>query len=391
MFKDTRMDHGRILIVEDEAIIGKEIELSLKGLGYEVLGVVSTGEEAVERALRERPDLVVMDIMLAGDMDGTEAAAEIRRQSHIPIVFSTAYTDDETLARVKPTAPYGYLIKPFDQTDLRITVETALYKSGMEEKLRISEQRLRQAQKLEAVGTLASGIAHDFNNILSAIIGYSEMGLSKVNDADPLHKMFDRIHKAGRRAKNLVQQLLEFSRPAGVDLASVDLGPLVLEVLDMLSPSLPTGVRTEVSLPEGPCLVKVDSTQMHQVVLNLLKNAADSMVQGGGLLSVSLVMGSQADPEAAVCLPMFDRQIEVGDQDCTCVKLEVRDTGCGMGEVVRSRAFDPFFTTKASGEGTGMGLAVVHGIIQSYGGWIGLESEPGLGSALTVCLPQAGE
>lgn len=391
MLRDDHMDHSRILIVEDEAIIGKEIELSLKGLGYDVLGVVSTGEEAVARALNEWPDLVVMDVMLAGDMDGTEAATLIRRQSYIPIVFSTAYTDDETLNRVKPTAPYGYLIKPFDQLDLRITVETALYKSGMEQKLRISEQRLRQAQKLEAVGTLASGIAHDFNNILSAIIGYSEMGLSKVHEADPVHKMLDRIHTAGRRAKNLVQQLLDFSRPARADLEPVDLGAIVSEVLEMLSPSLSDGVHTELSLSQTPCLVKADSSQMHQVVLNLLKNALDSMARNGGVLGVSLEQGSREEPEAAVCLPMFDRQAEGAGQDCACVKLVVGDTGCGMTEEVRRRAFDPFFTTKASGEGTGMGLAVVHGIVQSYGGWVGLESEPERGTTVTVCLPQAGE
>ncbi|WP_172961808.1 sensor histidine kinase [Desulfovibrio ferrophilus] len=385
------MDHSRILVAEDEAIIGKEIELTLKDLGYDVLGVVPTGEEAIERALSEQPDLVLMDIMLAGDIDGTEAAAQIRRQSHIPIIFSTAYTDDETLARVKPTAPYGYLIKPFDQTDLRITVETALYKSDMEEKLRVSEHRLRQAQKLEAVGTLASGIAHDFNNILSAIIGYSEMGLSKVDESDSLHKMLDRINKAGRRAKDLVQLMLDFSRPAGSDLDFVDLGAIVTEAMDMLSPSLPAGIRTDFSPPGTPCLVRASSTQMHQVALNLLKNAVDSMAQTDGTLSVTLESGIREDPEGVVCLPMFDRLVEPGWQDCACVKMVVRDTGGGMAEDVRRRAFDPFFTTKASGEGTGMGLAVVHGIVQSYGGWIGLESEPGRGSMFTVCLPQAGE
>ena len=217
------MNGQRILVVEDETIIAKEIEYSLKELGYEVLDVVSTGEDAVRMALDARPDLVIMDIMLAGDMDGTQAAVQIRKKTHIPVIFSTAYTDQDTLERVKPTAPYGYLIKPFDQTELRITLETALYRSGMEHRLRVSEARLNQAHKLEAVGTLASGIAHDFNNILSAIIGYSEMGLSKVDESDSLHKMFSRIHRAGNRAKKLVQTLLDFSRPPSQDQEAADL------------------------------------------------------------------------------------------------------------------------------------------------------------------------
>lgn len=385
------MDRQRILVVEDETIIAKEIEHSVGQMGYDVIGIESTGEGAVERALAEKPDLVIMDIMLAGEMDGTQAAAEIRRKSHIPIVFSTAYTDQETLERVKPTAPFGYLIKPFDQMDLRITLETALYKSGMEARLRVSEARLRQAHKLEAVGTLASGIAHDFNNILSAIIGYSEMGLAKVEESDSLHKMLSRIHQAGKRAKSLVQTLLDFSRPPSLDQEAADFKPVVAEVVELAQSSLPPGVEVRLSLPDEPCLVRVDPTQLHQVVMNLVKNSCDAMREGGGELRVSLSNGDAVAAEPGDGEEMSEGMRMVGEGGGGCAILSVRDTGPGMDPDVRERVFDPFFTTKPAGEGTGMGLAVVHGLVRSYGGWISLETEPGKGSEFTVCLPRMAE
>ncbi len=382
------MDAQRILVVEDETIIAKEIEYSLRDLGYEVAGIVSTGEEAVRLALDERPDLVVMDIMLAGDMDGTQAAAEIRKKTRIPVVFSTAYTDQVTLERVKPTAPYGYLIKPFDQAELRITLETALYKSGMEHRLRVSEARLRQAHKLEAVGTLASGIAHDFNNILSAIIGYSEMGLSKVGEDDPLHKMFGRIQKAGTRAKKLVQTLLDFSRPPAQDQEASDFGPVVQEAVELAKSSLGPDVALRVALPETPCLVRVDPTQLHQIVMNLLRNAEDALGDGRGEIDVTLVNGDPVAAFPADGEALSEGMRLEGESGGGCAILTVRDSGCGMAPEVRERVFDPFFTTKPAGEGTGMGLAVVHGLVRSYGGWISLESEPGKGSEFMVCLPR---
>ena len=159
----------------------------------------------------------------------------------------------------------------------------------------------------------------------------------------------------------------------------------------MLSPALPENVTTDISLPDGPCLVRANAAQMHQVALNLVKNAVDAMAETGGVLTVSLSGGIASDPGDAVCQPMFDRVLEPGAEQCICAKLVVADTGCGMDETVRARAFDPFFSTKPSGEGTGMGLAVVHGIVQSYGGWIGLDTAAGRGATFTICLPQVKE
>ena len=368
------MTTGRILVVEDEMIIAKEIEHTLVGLGFEVAGMVDKGELAVEAALRNHPDLVLMDVMLAGEMDGVEAAARIREGCDVPVVFLTAYTDDETLGRVKRTEPYGYLVKPFNRTELRITIETALYKADMERRLRASERRLRHAQKMEAVGTLASGIAHDFNNILSAIIGYSEMALRKADPSEPLHKRLGRIHKAGMRGRNLVQLLLAFSRPGGVDRRSVPLGPLVEEALHMVTPSLPKGVRLRAEVAPDVRPVRGDPSQLHQVIMNLLTNAADAMSETPGELLVTLDRGDASGPGGGG----------------PCVRLTVSDAGRGIRAQDVERIFDPFFTTKVSGRGTGMGLAVVHGIVDSYGGRVEVDSAPGRGTQFRVYLPEDG-
>jgi signal transduction histidine kinase len=375
------MSEGRILVVEDEAIIAREIRHALEGFGYEVLAVIPRGEDAVAFALREHPDLVLMDIMLAGVMDGTAAAAAIREHLDIPIIFSTAYTDRETVERVKPTSPYGYLVKPFEHTHLRITVETALYRAAMERKLRAQEQRLRQAEKMQAVGTLASGVAHDFNNILSAIIGYSEMGLRRAPEADPLHRMFDRIHRAGVRARSLVRLLLDFSRPAAADCEPVDMAGVIEEALDVVRATLPPGVAVDYAPPSGPCPVRADATQMHQVALNLMVNAVDAMRAGGGRLAVRLAPCAAREQAA--------EGADAAQEPRHAVTLEIADTGPGMAPEVLRRACDPFFTTKASGQGTGMGLAIVQGIVRSHGGRLTLESEPGKGTRATAALPCA--
>ncbi|MEW5774969.1 MAG: ATP-binding protein [Thermodesulfobacteriota bacterium] len=369
------MSSASILVVEDEPLIAQDLIRSLDILGYAVAGAVPTGEEAVEAARRLRPDLVLMDIMLAGEMDGARAAALIREQQDLPVIFITAYTDDATLDRVKSAAPYGYLVKPFDRTLLRVAIETALSRRETEARLAESERRLAHARKMEAVGVLAGGLAHDFNNILSAIIGYSEMALGKLPDADPVRRMVNRIHVAGLRARNLVELLLAFSRPGtGEAKGRADLAEVAAEALQLLAPSLDAAVDLRADLGQGRFPVAADPTRLHQVVMNLLTNAAEA-VRGGGRLSVTLARESGNGGAAG------------GGADW--VRLEVADTGPGMEAEVLERIFDPFFTTKRPGQGTGMGLAVVHGVVRSLGGRVDVDSSPGQGARFTVRLPAA--
>jgi len=239
------------------------------------------------------------------------------------------------------------------------------------------EKRLAQAQKMEAIGTLAGGIAHDFNNILSAIIGYTELSLIDIPNGSALQNNLQQVLKAGGRAKELVRQILAFSRQRESELVPVKVSLIVNEALKLLRASLPATIKIRHNI-KSHLSVLTDPTNIHQVLMNLCTNASFAMQAKGGVLEVSL---NDAELDAD-----FARQhpdVKPGK----FIRLMVKDTGCGMTPQVTERVFDPFFTTKKVGEGTGMGLSVVHGIIKSHGGSIIVESSPGRGSAFSVFLP----
>ena len=240
------------------------------------------------------------------------------------------------------------------------------------------EQQLLQSQKLEALGTLAGGIAHDFNNALTPIIALADLSLMKLGEESPLRRHIELIKVSGNRAKDLVDQILLFSRKQPPNLQALDLKPHVREVLRLIRATLPTTIeiQEELHLEEG--LVLGDPTQIHQIVMNLCTNAYHAMQEGGGTLTVRL-------------LPY---RIFSGDDLCILglapgdyAQLEVADTGKGMSSELQARIFEPFFTTKGVGKGTGMGLAVVHGIVTSYHGHISVYSEPGQGTTFRIYLP----
>ena len=239
------------------------------------------------------------------------------------------------------------------------------------------ESRLRQAQKMEAIGTLAGGIAHDFNNILSAIMGYSELSLFDVETDSPLEDNLKNIMIAGKRAKNLIRQILAFSRHSEPELIVGKMTPVVSEALNLLRASLPATIEIQQEL-KSDSAVLADPTQIHQILINLCSNAAHSMAEQGGTLKVSL-----GDVDLDSNFTSRYPELVPGPY----VILSVSDTGKGMDPATLDMIFDPFFTTKGRGEGTGMGLAVVHGIVKSHGGTITVYSEPGRGSTFNVFLP----
>ena len=241
------------------------------------------------------------------------------------------------------------------------------------------EVLLRQAEKMKAIGTLAGGIAHDFNNILSSIIGFTEMALAKTEPEFPYRRYLEEVFKAGNRAKELVRQILVFSRQSEEERVPVDLYEIVDESLTLFAPALPTSIALRTSLDKYCGHVLADPVQMHQVVMNLLANAEHAMREAGGVLEVKL---EQTGFRAPVTTP--HGILVPGDY----VLLTVSDTGHGMAPDTLRRIYEPFFTTKAVGEGTGMGLAIVHGIITSMGGVITVESDYMKGATFRAYLPR---
>jgi signal transduction histidine kinase len=276
------------------------------------------------------------------------------------------------------------LRKAHDELELRVEERTEELRKAYERLKEESTEReqaesqLRQAQKMEAVGTLAGGIAHDFNNVLAAMIGFSELAADDIPADSKAQRHLKRVHEAGLRARELVKQILAFSRKSEGERKRISLSPLVHETYGLLRSSLPTTIQMPLAITTGDDYVLADPTQLQQVIMNLATNAAHAMRDGGqltiGVSSVTFPPGS--------LLP--DPDMEPG----TYVKLTVKDTGAGMTEEVRQRIFEPFFTTKEVGKGTGMGLAVVYGIVKSHGGAVTVESEVGRGSTFEVFLPR---
>jgi PAS domain S-box-containing protein len=292
--------------------------------------------------------------------------------------------DDEFLWRSDGTSfPAEYWSHPIQEHDKFIGTVVAFLditeRKKLEKERRKIEGQLRQAQKMESVGTLAGGIAHDFNNILASVLGYTELAIDKVKEGN--HNVLDYleiVQQAGHRAKDLVHQILQFSRYADISFKPVEIRLIVKEALKLLRASLPATIKIKQKIQPVTEKVMADGSQIHQAVMNLCTNAFHAMREQGGILNVELFKEEVKAP--VMC---HGSQIAPG----AYVVLLIKDTGCGMDNGVLQRIFEPYYTTKASSEATGLGLAVTNGIVKSHKGGICVESTPGVGSAFKLYFP----
>jgi PAS domain S-box-containing protein len=266
-------------------------------------------------------------------------------------------------------------------TDNSVMISTVIDVTGRilaEQDRKKLEHQLQQAQKMEAIGTLAGGIAHDFNNILAAIIGYTELAKSSLPDGSDVIKDLNNVLKSGSRAIGLVKQILSFSRQDESE--DILLQPAVIagNVVDMIRPTIPATIDINVSVDRKTSPILIDPTKLHQIVMNLCTNAFHAMEETGGKLDISL---------KEITLAKDDLVNKPNTKPGNYIQLSVSDSGMGMTQEVKDKIFDPYFTTKGVGKGTGMGLSIVHGIVKSYEGYISFYSQVGEGTAFHVFLP----
>ncbi len=503
------MPKPKIMIVEDESIVALDIRSGVEAMGYAVCAMASSGEEAIQKAGETGPDLVLMDIVLKGRMDGIEAAGKIVERFKMPVIYLTAYDDDDTLRRAGITTPYGYITKPFNNRELRVAIEIALYKHQAEAKIKKTEQRLAailrsvgdaviasdregrivfmnqtaerltgweraaalgrkmvevlgikaedmeslerhlaekvltegliinlledhmlvakdgtatpisdsvapihnddgespgtvlvfrdiserkrveeenkrlqdqlfQAQKMESIGRLAGGVAHDFNNMLGVILGHAELAMMKADAGRPLLADLLEIKKTAERSADITRRLLAFARKQTISPLVLDLNLTAVGMLRMLQKLIGEDIQLVWRPGANLWPVKMDPAQIDQILANLSVNARDA-IAGTGKITIE-TSNIIADEPYCADHPGF----APGEY----VLLAVSDSGCGMDEDIKDKLFEPFFTTKEAGKGTGLGMAMIYGIVKQNNGYIDVESEPGLGATFRIYIPR---
>ncbi|MBE0533197.1 MAG: response regulator [Rhodospirillales bacterium] len=488
------MPSTQVMIVEDERIVALHLKQQLVRLGYEVDGIASNGDQALSSIERQRPDVVLMDIHLDGDMDGIETAARI---DDIPVIYLTAYSEDTTLERARATKPFGYLVKPISERELHATIQMALkrreiegdlhdsrellgfaldaaemgsweldgmnkqinrdgnarritgvatetastaladflceifaedrpvvaeeferllsegtpcavdfrrtrpddgirwlrahgkaFRSGHRKAGRIvgivqditeeieHERRERIMERLETIGTLAGGIAHDVNNMLVPILTLTQVVMESLSEHDPRRRQLTTVLGSGQRIRQLVAQVLAFSRQDAYEAQPLDLHDVMRAALVIARATIPASVTIREHLGRGIGFVSAAPVQIDTILINLVVNAAQAIAPAAGTIDVALER-VEIDPAAA------RRDLPAGSY----ARIAVTDTGSGMDPATQERIFEPFFTTKPIGKGTGLGLSVVFGTVKKLGGAIDVRSEVGVGSTFIVDLP----
>ena len=354
--------------------IAEEVDLSLEETTQRIVNLIPP--------TWQYPDITCARIILRGKEFKTEdfETSVWGQTSDISVYGKRIGTVEVYYSEEKATDFEGPFLK--EERDLIEAISERLgqiieRKQAEEEKQKL-ETQLVQAQKMEAIGTLAGGIAHDFNNILMGILGHADLAKMKLAEDSEAIDNLNQLKNAGNRAKRLIQQILAFGRMGEQEKIPLSLTPLIKEALKFLRSTLPTSIEIRDYIEADPGIIEADATQIHQIVMNLCTNAGHAMGEEGGTLDVKLIR-VEVDRQTA------SQHHEL--HDGPHVRLTVTDTGCGMDSETLEHIFDPYFTTKEVGEGTGLGLSVVHGIVKTHGGAITVESEPEKGTTFHVYFP----
>jgi signal transduction histidine kinase len=392
----------KILVVEDEVIVAEDIAGRLKKLGYTVTATVSSGEEALEKVAENQPDLVLMDIVLKGNMDGVTAAEKIQTNTNIPTVFLTAYADDKTLQRAKLTNPFGYIVKPFQQNDLRVAIEIALHRHEIETKMRQVLQDSETAresveEKARRQNQYISMAAHELRNPLNAILISAELiELDRTRSGNESQgRSLKLVHSATQKMNQLIDDMLFMGR---AESGKLKCNPLPINLVDFcqeLLAQLQLGNEEKhqfVLVPSNVTSAILDQQLLHCILSNLIVNAIKYSPSGGKIsLELEYRQGNEGDKAPIFCLSpqcLFPTS-QFTKIDSPSVIFRVIDEGIGIPETELGKIFEMFYRCKNTGKikGNGLGLTIVKKAVELQGGAIACESKFGIGTTFTVALP----
>jgi CheY-like chemotaxis protein len=389
-----------VLIVDDTPENLRVLGDMLEQEGYEVL-VATNGPEALENARAvPSPDLILLDIMMP-DMDGFEVCRHLKADpdlKRIPVIFISALGMTDQKVQAFREGAVDYVTKPFQAEEVVARVNTQIQvartdelKQEIAERKRVeallieqaeTQRQLReqvmQQQKLDSIGLLAGGIAHDFNNMLTPIFGYAHLIQKKFEPDNKIYGYAGLILDAADKSKNLIQQLMSFSRKQTLTVKKYDLNEIVTSFMTMLGSTVRENIAVRLELCPDACFFQGDRIQTEQILLNLAVNAQDA-IAGNGAITI--------ETGHVVVDDEYSRH-HPGAQAGSYVMLVFADSGCGMDEEVLSHIFEPFYTSKEVGRGTGLGLSTVFGIVKQHGGYIEVQSSPGAGTTFRIYLPE---
>lgn len=393
------MNPIKILVVEDEVIVAEDIAGRLKKLGYAVAGTVSSGEEAIQKAAETQPDLVLMDIVLKGEMDGVTASEKIRNNTDIPTVFLTAYADEKTLQRAKLTDPFGYIVKPFQQNDLRVAIEIAVHRHEIETKMRKALQaseasREATEEKTRRQNQYISMAAHELRNPLNTILISAELlELDRTrNGEESKAKSLRLVHSATQKMNQLIDDMLFMGRAESGKLKCNPLPINVVEFCQELLEQLRLGNEGKhqlILIPSDVTSAILDQQLLYGILSNLIVNAIKYSPEGG---KISLELAYQhKDKQPIFSLPpeCVAENSHQKNLNSPSIIFRIRDEGIGIPETELAKIFEMFYRCKNTGKikGNGLGLTIVKKALELHGGAIWCESKVGTGTTFTVALP----